>query len=61
MLILQLPACRVNAQTAYIFQLFLCRYVNLLDTKSPGGRVLSGVTLCNYFLLGFLTLNANAI
>lgn len=42
MLILQLPACRVNAQTAYIFQLFLCRYVNLLDTKSPGGRVLSG-------------------
>ena len=32
-----------------------------IKTKSPGGRVLSGVTLCNYFLLGFLTLNANAI
>ena len=47
MFILQLPACRVNAQTAYIFQLFLCRYVSSLDTKNPGERVLLGAG-CNY-------------
>lgn len=29
--------------------------------KSPGGRVLSGETLCDHFLLGFLTLNAIAM
>ena len=37
------------------------RFALRVIQKSPGGRVLSGVTLCNYFLLGFLTLNANAI
>ena len=38
MLILQLPACRVNVQTPYIFQLFLSRYVSSLDIKNPGER-----------------------
>lgn len=42
MLILQRLHRRVNVQTPYIFQLFLSRYVSLLDTKSPGERVLSG-------------------
>ena len=47
MLILQRLHRRVNVQTTYIFQLFLGRYVSLLDTKSPGERVLLGAG-CNY-------------
>ena len=42
MFILQHTHTRVNMQTSYIFQLFLSQYVSLLDTKSPGERVLSG-------------------
>ena len=49
-------AAFVNGKCACFLSGFLGR-----AQKSPGGRVLSGVTLCNYFLLGFLTLNANAI
>ena len=48
MLILQRLHRRVNVQTTYIFQLFLSRYVSLLDTKSPGERVLSGEKVRNY-------------
>ena len=42
MFILQHTHPRVNMQTPYRFQSFLSQYVSLLDTKSPGGRVLSG-------------------
>ena len=35
---------RVNMQTPYRFQSFLSQYVSLLDTKSPGERVLLGAS-----------------
>ena len=42
MFILQHTHTRVNMQTPYRFQSFLSQYVSLLDTKSPGERVLLG-------------------
>ena len=54
-------ACALAIFSGRIIFIFGLAAFTAIKTKSPGGRVLSGVTLCNYFLLGFLIWNANAI